>query len=90
MGPLAEPAENDSTGRGGVMRMAPVGLAARSLYQQVCPGMAFDLGIKLAALPHGHPTGSLTRGTFATMILALTDGVPLPATLEAVNGLLRT
>lgn len=59
---------NESKGCGGVMRVAPVGLAARE---------PFDLGCDLAAITHGHPTGYLAAGCFASIIGHLAAGAEL-------------
>ncbi len=88
MSSLGEPASNDSKGCGGVMRVAPVGLFAWRLGQQASPHHAFRLGTELAALTHGHPTGALTGGVLAVLILALTDGAPLSEALAASKALL--
>jgi ADP-ribosylglycohydrolase len=75
-------ADNDSKGCGGVMRVAPAGLFGwRPGWREMSDGV-FRLGVELAALTHGHPTGSLTAGVLALLILALTDGAGL---LEAVS-----
>lgn len=87
---LGEPARNDSKGCGGVMRVAPVGLFAWRLRQQQSPEDAFRLGTDLAALTHGHPTGALTGGVLAVLILALIDGASLPEALAASKALLCT
>src|SRR3546814_5935793 len=42
-----------------------------------------------AALTHGHPTGALTGGVLAVLILALTDGASLREALAAAKSLLR-
>lgn len=89
MGSLGEPARNDSKGCGGVMRVAPVGLFSWRLRQHELPQDAFRLGTELAALTHGHPTGSLTGGVLAVLILALTDGASLPDALAASKAILR-
>lgn len=52
---------NDSKGSGGLMRVVPIGL----VYQ---PEKAFELGMKSAALTHGHATGYLTAGFWAMLI----------------------
>jgi ADP-ribosylglycohydrolase len=85
---LGEPARNDSKGCGGVMRVAPVGLFAWRLRQQELPQDAFRLGTELAALTHGHPTGALTGGVLAVLILALTDGASLSEALTAAKRIL--
>lgn len=89
MSSLGEPARNDSKGCGGVMRVAPVGLFAWRLRQQESPQDAFRLGTELAALTHGHPTGALTGGVLAVLILALTDGASLPEALVASKAILQ-
>lgn len=86
---LGEPARNNSKGCGGVMRVAPVGLFAWRLRDQHAPEEAFRLGTALAALTHGHPTGALTGGVLAVLILALTDGASLPDALAAATAILR-
>ena len=57
---------NDSKGCGGVMRVAPTGLA---------DGNPFTLGCQAAALTHGHPSGYYSAGAFAVMVSEL---VPAP------------
>jgi len=86
---LGEPAHNDSKGCGGVMRLAPVGLFAWQLRNEQSPQEVFSLGTELAALTHGHPTGQLTGGVLAVLILALTDGASLPEALAAATAILR-
>ncbi len=56
---------NDSKGCGGVMRVAPAGLAA---------GDPFTLGCQAAALTHGHPSGYLAAGALALMVSELVRG----------------
>ncbi len=89
MSSLGEPARNDSKGCGGVMRVAPVGLFSWRLSQHESPQDAFRLGTELAALTHGHPTGALTGGVLAVLILALTDGASLADALTASKAILR-
>ena len=79
---LGEPARNDSKGCGGVMRMAPVGLFAARQGRPADPAETFGLGVELAALTHGHPTGALTAGVFATLILELVEGIALPDAID--------
>jgi ADP-ribosylglycohydrolase len=64
---------NDSKGCGGVVRVAPIGLAAAH---------PAGLGIASAALTHGHPTGYLAAGAAAVMIARLRDGEPLRSAAE--------
>jgi ADP-ribosylglycohydrolase len=82
-------ARNDSKGCGGVMRVAPVGLFCWRLRDRMSPDEAFHLGANLAGLTHGHPTGSLTAGAFAVVVMALTDGAPLRVALAAAMTCLR-
>jgi len=62
---------NNSKGCGGVMRMAPVGL----MYEDI--EKAFQIGCQCAALTHGHPTGYLASGAFASIISGITSGESL-------------
>jgi ADP-ribosylglycohydrolase len=69
-------AENNSKGCGGVMRVAPVGLA----YAQ-----PFETAAQVAELTHGHPTSSVASGAFAQLIALLArEQTPLPAAVDAV------
>jgi ADP-ribosylglycohydrolase len=87
---LGEPAINNSKGCGGVMRVAPVGLFAWSMERnEAAVQDAFIIGTELAALTHGHPTGSLTGGVLAVLVLALTDGASLPEALATAKAILR-
>ena len=65
---------NDSKGCGGVMRVAPAGLFIWRHQDRHQPEEAFRLGTEIAALNHGHPTGSLTGGVLAVLVSALADG----------------
>jgi ADP-ribosylglycohydrolase len=60
---------NNSKGCGGVMRVAPIGLAR--------PTDAFEIGVEAAALTHGHPNGFLAAGFLAELISALCKGAGL-------------
>lgn len=60
---------NDSKGCGTIMRMAPVGL----MYDND-PEYSFQIGCELAAITHGHPTGWLSAGFFASVISSLAAG----------------
>lgn len=86
---LGAPARNDSKGCGGVMRVAPVGLFAWQFRQREPLDAAFALGAEIAALTHGHPTGSLTAGVLAVMVLKLVDGATLAQSLDAAKDCLR-
>jgi ADP-ribosylglycohydrolase len=72
---------NNSKGCGTIMRIAPVGLAFPSN-----PGYAFEQGIALSAITHGHPSGYLSGGFMAALISDLSDHMPLEESInEAVN-----
>jgi ADP-ribosylglycohydrolase len=58
-------AVNDSKGCGGVMRVAPAGLAG---------GDPFALGSRAAALTHGHSSGYLAAGALSLMVSELACG----------------
>ncbi|VVE46561.1 crystallin [Pandoraea cepalis] len=85
---LRKPASNNSKGCGGVMRIAPVGLYACS--RRWTAERTFKLGTELAAITHGHPTGSLTGGVLAVLVHQLALGAPLPEALARAQACLRT
>jgi ADP-ribosyl-[dinitrogen reductase] hydrolase len=82
-----EPADNDSKGCGGVMRVAPVGMLMATLAEPDSGdliGTAFDVGCQAAAITHGHPTGKLASGTLAAVLMRVLQGAGLrPAIAEA-------
>ena len=71
---------NDSKGCGGVMRVAPISLAA---------GDPFALACQAATLTHGHPSGYYSAGALAVMISAVVRGAHLRAAVAAAVGALR-
>jgi len=74
---------NSSKGCGGVMRIAPVGLA-RGI------GDPFAAGCEIAAITHGHPTGFMAAGFQALAIREAAAGTPLRAACqEALEELSR-
>jgi ADP-ribosylglycohydrolase len=82
MGRLEHPA-NQSKGCGGVMRVAPIGLARRV----VDP---FRAACEVAALTHGHPSGYLAAGFLAFALRELVAGADLEsACAEALEELRR-
>jgi ADP-ribosylglycohydrolase len=85
--PDGEPV-NESKGCGGVMRVAPVGLFLWLAGGPRAPHHAFRLAADLAALTHGHPTGQLTAGVLAALVLLLADGEDLARALAATRGIL--
>jgi ADP-ribosylglycohydrolase len=64
---------NDRKGCGGVMRVAPIGLIALD---------PFGLASEAAAITHGHPTGYLSAGVFASVIGGLVKGDSLIDAIE--------
>jgi ADP-ribosylglycohydrolase len=82
MGSVQQPL-NHSKGCGGVMRIAPVGLAG-------AVGDPFAVGCEIAALTHGHPTGFLSAGFLALAVREAAAGTPLRvACQEALEELRR-
>ncbi len=79
MGTIESPI-NDSKDCGGVMRIAPVGLAYNDAEK------AFQIGCECAAITHGHPTGYLSSGTLAALISMIFSGDSLP---DAINESIR-
>jgi ADP-ribosylglycohydrolase len=69
---------NDSKGCGGVMRVAPAGIAARG------PD-AFALGAECAAITHGNPTGYLPAGVLAMVVGEIVHGVALEDAVGAAR-----
>ena len=80
---LGAPARNDSKDCGGVTRSAPAGLFVWRLRGQAGLQDALMLGTELAALTHGHPSGAVSGGALAMLVLALADGASLPQALDA-------
>jgi ADP-ribosylglycohydrolase len=78
------PAENDSKGCGGVMRVAPIGLVRGASL-----GTVFELACVAAGITHGHPTGILASGVFAAMIRGITDGATIEESLAVARVLLE-
>jgi len=79
-------ARNKSKGCGGVMRVAPVGLFADVIGDDKA---VFESATEIAALTHGHPTGSLSAGYLAAVIAALMRGEPLTGAMEVADAVLR-
>jgi len=78
---------NHSKGSGGIMRVAPVGLIGARLGS---PERCFELGVRVAAITHGHPSGYLSAGAFALMVAELAAGQGLlPAVADALAQLRR-
>lgn len=79
-------ADNDSKGCGGVMRVAPIGLlwaATRQPPTTAYTGAsAFRVGVEVAAITHGHPSGQLPAGLLASIIRDILDGSSLREATE--------
>jgi ADP-ribosylglycohydrolase len=72
---------NNSKGCGGVMRVAPVGLALEDPY---------ELGCETAALTHGHVDGWAPAGALAVIIARVSEGAALEQAVdEAIRFLPR-
>jgi ADP-ribosylglycohydrolase len=80
---VPEKARNDSKGCGGVMRAAPFGLFAFTLPETQAGRreFAFTMGCNSAMLTHGHPSGYLSAGALALMVLELVSGRTMPEAL---------
>ena len=92
MAQRGEPADNDSKGCGGVMRVAPIGLFGS---HGMLPGKAgqpgsgaFELAVEAAALTHGHRSGQLPAGLLAAIIELLIHDASLPDAIDAGLALL--
>jgi ADP-ribosyl-[dinitrogen reductase] hydrolase len=81
-------AKNQSKGCGGIMRIAPVGLFS-GLGRTRGGSPAYELGVELASLTHGHPSASIASGYFAQLIALLADGHALRVAIELARSPLR-
>lgn len=68
---------NDSKGCGTVMRIAPVGLIYSRDFED-----AFNIGIEISALTHGHPSGYLSGGLLAAIIFQIAQGIELQEAIK--------
>lgn len=75
---------NDSKGCGTIMRMAPVGLFFNQNSKQ-----AFKTACELSAITHGHPTGYLSAGFFASVLSDLANGIKLTESIENTIEILK-
>lgn len=67
------PANNDSKGAGGIMRVGPIGLYAAN---------AFEMAGEVAALTHGHETSTIASAWFADCIQRIGEGASLRVAIE--------
>ncbi len=65
-------AANGNRASTGLVRVAPVGLLLPPEDDGCFPALA--LGVELALLTHGHPTGALVGGYFAELVALLVEG----------------
>ena len=82
MGTMTHPI-NDRKGCGGLMRIAPVGLAYEDAEK------AFDLAAQCAAITHGHPTGYLSAGFLAALISIIGTGQSLETAITLSTDILK-
>ncbi|MCW2973435.1 MAG: hypothetical protein JWN72_1708 [Thermoleophilia bacterium] len=82
-GSVADPL-NDRRGCGGIMRVAPVGLAFDASEVDV-----FGIGCATAALTHGDPAGYLPAGVLAHVVSRLARGGELEEALDEATATLR-
>ena len=76
---------NNSKGNGAIMRMAPVGL----MYYEN-PKIAFEAGVDIGCLTHGHPEGYLPAGCLASIIANLIQGKSLEQSIDNTIEILKT
>jgi len=94
MGEVRHPL-NDSKGCGGVMRVAPAGLADGANGGDRFQGVEVDysgifaLGCEVAAITHGHGTGYCAAGAHSVAVHALTRGLRLETALDLAARELR-
>jgi ADP-ribosylglycohydrolase len=75
---------NNSKGCGTIMRVAPVGLMLFGENE-----LAFKTACDCSAITHGHPSGWLSAGSFASVISDLAVGIPLIPAIHNAVGILK-
>lgn len=75
---------NDSKGCGTIMRVAPVGLMFEGDRES-----AFKTACELSAITHGHPTGYLSAGFFASIISDLAIGIEFRRAIDNARRILK-
>lgn len=75
---------NNSSGCGGVMRVAPIGLV---YYGN--PSIAFKVGADCAALTHGNPRGYLSAGFLSAMIAHIISGKNIVESVDLTLPILK-
>jgi ADP-ribosylglycohydrolase len=76
---------NDSKGCGTIMRVAPVGLVFYGNNE-----LSFEIACELSAITHGHPSGYLSAGFFASIISDLAIGTNLDNCIQNALDILVT
>ena len=79
-----EEPRNDSKGCGGLMRVAPLGLAAHLFSDPV--GKALEWGETAAASTHGHPLGWMAAAFLSSLIYHICEGTGLAASVDKAKG----
>lgn len=74
---------NNSKGCGGVMRVAPAGLA----YPKE---IAFKMGAEFAVITHGHPSGYLSAGALTYIIASIVEISNLEEAVDGALAVLKT
>lgn len=76
---------NDSKGCGTIMRVAPIGLFFNYNNKE-----AFKFACELSSITHGHPTGFLSAGFFASVISDLAKGLKLEISIDNAITILKS
>ncbi|MER7012556.1 ADP-ribosylglycohydrolase family protein [Saccharopolyspora sp. NPDC000359] len=78
--PMGTPEQpgSDSPGSSAIMRAVPAALWSSD------PAEVFDVGMRTAALTHGHPTARLSAGALAFLVSRLLAGEPLGTAVDEV------
>lgn len=75
---LSHPVNRQGKGCGGVMRVAPLGLAGLG-------DTAFEAAARAATLTHRHPTSDTSSGFLAALVQRLVDGASLAEAIDAAR-----
>lgn len=86
-GSAQSPAENESKGSGGIMRIGPVAMMCAGLPDEA--EEVFYLAKECAWLTHGHPSGYLSAASFAVILHAVLCGKTLSVGIETAQYLLQ-
>jgi len=87
---FGDPANNDSKGCGGVMRVAPVGLyTSHNKSIQGIEEHCFTIAAEIAGLTHGHPSGQWPAGVLALLVMRCLGDTPLIDALAEAKEILK-